>query len=87
MPNSVKLHVHAPQRFYEVHHGSNYTPEETAFILAVDRYKKLRKFPTACEYLHIAKSLGYRLVTDTEIARDVADTPTSLSPLPKDLAS
>lgn len=39
-----------------------YTPEQCEFLRAVDAYRKSRRrpFPTATEYLEIAKSLGYR---------------------------
>lgn len=39
-----------------------YTPEQCEYLRAVDAYRKgkRRPFPTATEYLEIAKSLGYR---------------------------
>ena len=39
-----------------------YTDEETAFIMAMDKYKREhdRKFPTWHEVLAVLKSLGYR---------------------------
>ena len=44
--------------------GSEYTPEEAAFIKAVERYRTEhhRPFLTCVEILEVAKSLGYRKV-------------------------
>lgn len=42
--------------------GSDYTPEELAFMQAMDQYKRnsRRPFPTWREVLKVAHSLGYR---------------------------
>lgn len=44
--------------------GRDYTVEEMQFILAVDHWRLLtgRRFPSASEYLALAKALGYRQV-------------------------
>jgi len=48
----------------EVFPGSDYSTDEAAFIMAMERYKRERKrpFPTWREVLHVALSLGYRRV-------------------------
>ncbi len=48
----------------EVFPGSDYSKDEAAFIMAMERYKRERKrpFPTWREVLHVALSLGYRKV-------------------------
>lgn len=42
--------------------GSELTPDEVEFLLAMERYKreKHRPFPTWHEVLRVVKSLGYR---------------------------
>ncbi len=46
--------------------GHDYTQEELEFLKAVDAYKRTqnRPFPTWCEILAVAKSLGYRKTDD-----------------------
>ena len=41
---------------------TDYTEEETTFMMAMERYKReqRRPFPTCCEVLKVLKSLGYR---------------------------
>lgn len=44
----------------------SYTDEELVFIRATIRWReKHRRIPTACDYLRIAKELGYRKQSDT----------------------
>lgn len=40
----------------------DYSDEEREFLMAVQAWQKRtgRRFPTATDYLHVAKSLGYR---------------------------
>lgn len=40
----------------------DYSPDELEFLMALDRYQceKHIKFPTACDYLRVLRSLGYR---------------------------
>jgi hypothetical protein len=47
--------------------GCDYTEEEIAFLMAMDRYKrtKRRPYPTWREVLNVLKSLGYRKVPAT----------------------
>lgn len=54
-----------------------YTDEETAFLKAIDLYKRInrRPFPTCCEVLEVLKALGYRKV--------VEPTPLPGLPMPK----
>ena len=42
----------------------DYTADELAFLAAVDEYCRTnrRRFLTACEYLALARSIGYRRV-------------------------
>jgi hypothetical protein len=51
-------------RFDELFSGSNFTPEETEFFRAIDRYKRRtgRLFLSWHEVLRIARDLGYRRV-------------------------
>jgi len=42
--------------------GLDYSDDEIEFLKAMDCYKKSHPFPTCCEILAIAKSLGYRKV-------------------------
>ncbi len=44
--------------------GADYTPEETVFMLAMDRYKRVnnRRFPSWREVLGVLQALGYRQV-------------------------
>ena len=46
----------------EINLGSDYTEEEIEFMKAIEAYKAKtgRKFPTWCETLAVARSLGYR---------------------------
>jgi len=46
--------------------GSEITPDETEFLLAIAAYQKRfrRRYPTWREVLHIARCLGYRKVAD-----------------------
>ena len=46
--------------------GSDYSDEERAFLVAVERYKRRhrRPFPTWREVLHVAHCLGYRKVAE-----------------------
>jgi hypothetical protein len=46
--------------------GSDYTDEERAFLVAIERYKRRhrRPFPTWREVLHVAHCLGYRRVAE-----------------------
>lgn len=48
--------------------GSNYDPEEIAFMNAMDRYKREnhRPYPTWSEVLSVARALGYRLTAEPE---------------------
>jgi hypothetical protein len=52
----------------EANAGSGYTADQIEFMMAMDRYKRLRNrpFPTWPEVLAVAKSLGYRLVRDRQ---------------------
>lgn len=47
-----------------VNYGSEYSPDEIEFMLAIDRYKreKKRPWPSWSEVLEIARALGYRKV-------------------------
>jgi len=49
-------------RILENNLGSELTPDEVEFLLAMERYKreKHRPFPTWHEVLRVVKSLGYR---------------------------
>lgn len=51
---------------YNVYSGRDYTDEEVVFLLAMDRYKRLRQrpFPTWREVLNVLLSLGYRRVAE-----------------------
>lgn len=42
--------------------GADYTDEELAFLKAMDAFKRVVPFPTWCDALRVAKSLGYRKV-------------------------
>ena len=44
--------------------ATEYSDEELEFLKAMERYKReqRRRFPTFCEVLTVAKSLGYRKV-------------------------
>lgn len=46
----------------------SYSQEEVEFMKAMERYMRVnkRKFPTFREVLAVAKSIGYRLVTEAE---------------------
>ncbi len=46
--------------------GSEFTPDETEFLLAVAAYQKRfgRRYPTWREILHILRCLGYRKVAE-----------------------
>lgn len=46
--------------------GSEFTQDETEFLLAIASYQKRfrRRFPTWREVLHIARCLGYRKVAE-----------------------
>ncbi len=50
----------------EKHPGGEYDADEVEFLLAMDRFKRKRPFPTWTEVLRVLKSLGYRKV---EVAR------------------
>ncbi len=50
----------------EKHPGSEYDADEVEFLLAMERYKRKRPFPTWTEVLRVLKGLGYRKV---EVAR------------------
>ncbi len=54
-----------------------YTEEETAFLKAIDLYKRInrRPFPTCCEVLEVLMALGYRKVAEP--------TPLPGLPMPK----
>ncbi len=45
------------------HPGANFTPDELAFVKAIDRFrhKTGRKFLSAVDHLRVALLLGYRL--------------------------
>jgi hypothetical protein len=52
---------------YDPHfHGSEFTPEEVEFMLAVRAYQTRfgRRYPTWREVLHVLRCLGYRKVAD-----------------------
>jgi len=44
----------------------NYSTEDLAFLVAMERYKRCNKrpFPTWTEVLEVVRSLGYRLVAE-----------------------
>jgi hypothetical protein len=46
--------------------GADYTDEERAFLVAMERYKRQRRrpFPTWREVLAVVHSLGYRRVAE-----------------------
>ena len=46
----------------EIHTGADYTPEELAFLRAMDQYKRehRRPFPSWREVLDVLRSLGWR---------------------------
>ena len=48
--------------------GSDYSDEERAFLVAMERYKRRngRPFPTCREVLYVLRSLGYRKVAEPE---------------------
>ncbi len=54
--------------FSAVSVGSDYTPEEIEFLVAMDRYMRRQgsNHPTWPEVLRVAKSLGYRKVDKPE---------------------
>jgi len=49
--------------------GSDYSDEERAFLVAIERYKRRnrRPFPTWREVLHVAHCLGYRRVAEARV--------------------
>lgn len=48
-------------------HGEDYTDEQVRYLLAVDRARvRLRRPLSVCEYLQVAKDLGYH--QDHEVA-------------------
>lgn len=51
---------------WEPNRGCDYTAEEVEFIMAVEKAmrRKRLKFPTCRLVLEVARSLGYRKVTD-----------------------
>lgn len=55
-------HNSKPGCFSAVNVGSEYTPEEFAFMKAMERYQREnhRPFPTYTEILAVLLSLGYR---------------------------
>jgi hypothetical protein len=56
----------------------DYSEEETAFMKAMDRYKRdnRRPFPTWSEVLEVLRSLGYRKVADeTELPGNKKEAP------------
>lgn len=58
--------------------GSEYTPEETEFLLAMLAFQKRtrRRFPTLSEVLRVAHSLGYRKVVPPIITEPPPIEPT-----------
>lgn len=46
--------------------GAEYTPEQVAFIRAMEAYQRInhRRFPHFTEVLEVARALGYRLVAE-----------------------
>lgn len=60
-----------------------YSDEETAFMLAMDQYKRdnRRPFPTWSEVLEVLHSLGYRKVAEPSAMPGL--TPSAEPPLPK----
>jgi hypothetical protein len=52
-------HVSGPEANFP---GNDYSDEERAFLVAMERYKRLRRrpFPTCREVLYVLRSLGYR---------------------------
>jgi hypothetical protein len=64
---------------YSLHFdGSEITPEETEFLLAMLAYQKRfrRRYPTWSEVLHVARCLGYRKVADAEPIDEPKPPPT-----------
>ena len=53
-------------------HDREYTADEAEWLAAVDAYKRAasRPFPTLCELLAVARSLGYRKPQPTEVPDD-----------------
>jgi len=58
-----------PAGLAETHLGSDYSDEERDFILAMERYRRVRRrrFPSCREVLAVLKSLGYRRVGVPEV--------------------
>lgn len=51
-----------PDGCQENYPGSDYTPEEIEFLVAIDQYKRRtgRRFPTWMEVLNVLRGLGWR---------------------------
>ena len=56
MPRPARLHWDDPFQ------GSDYSDDEREFIIAMERYRRVRRrpFPTCREVLQVIESLGYR---------------------------
>jgi hypothetical protein len=59
-----------PATIFEQNMGSRYTAEQTEFMVAMDRYKRMnrRPFPTWSEVLSVLKTLGYARAVEPDAA-------------------
>ncbi|MGL4422065.1 MAG: hypothetical protein ACRCZF_15460 [Gemmataceae bacterium] len=58
----------SPYNFEENFPGSDFTPDETEFLRAVEAYQRRhqRRYPSCKEFLLILQSLGYRKTAPPE---------------------
>lgn len=58
-----------PAGLEQTYAGGDYSDEERDFILAMERYRRVRgrRFPSCREVLAVLKSLGYRRVAEPEV--------------------